>query len=272
MLFRLTIAVVMLITALVNTVAQAHEYYLLPETFSPKVGQTISVSHKLGQRFNGNEMPFIGAWNIRSEQWNPSGMVSVKGLDGDRPALKEVTIGEPGTTIIVHRSNIDRLTFSSWAKFTTYAFKEGLNDAMTVTLNSGKPKDALKEAYSRYAKTLLVTEGDTQSLDRPTGLKIELVALANPNALGKDEPMPVQVFLDGKPMTGAMVKVFTGIDAEATYRLITDGEGKTDVPASGPGPYLLNAIHMSEPQSEGLTEAGVHWESFWASLTFARPE
>ncbi|EFL87802.1 DUF4198 domain-containing protein [Ahrensia sp. R2A130] len=270
MISRTLIAATVAFATMMATEVQAHEYYLLPQTFTPAVGETVPVSHKLGQRFNGNEMPYVGIWNVRSEQWNPSGMEPVKGLDGDRPAL-QITVSEPGITVVVHQSNIDKLTFKSWEKFKTYAFKEGLGDAVAATLKSDKPKDTLKEGYSRYAKTLLVTSGDTSSLDRPTGLKIELVALANPNALDQNEPMPVQVLLDGKPLPGVMIKMFTGIDTEASHRILTDAEGKAPIPARGPGPYLLNAIHMSEPQSEGLVEDGVHWESFWASLTFARP-
>ncbi|MEO0490449.1 MAG: hypothetical protein AAFZ49_12955, partial [Cyanobacteria bacterium J06659_2] len=35
--------------------ALAHEYYLLPESFTPAAGASVKVSHKLGEKFFGNE-------------------------------------------------------------------------------------------------------------------------------------------------------------------------------------------------------------------------
>ncbi len=253
------------------TVASAHEYYLLPKDFSPTAGTTVGVEHRLGQKFNGNQMPWVTPWNIRSETWQDGNSKPAKGIDGDRPALK--VLPENGKlSAVIHQSNVDFLTFKTWEKFVNYTNKEGLAHAQQASNDGIKPKVELKEAYARYAKTLITPAGSTEGSDVPTGLKIELVALKNPMSLSKTDTMPVQLLYDGKPLSGANLKVFVGIDTEVAYRIITDADGKANVPADGIGPYLLNAIHMTEPQSETAKSRNAHWESFWASLTFQRAQ
>ncbi|MEP0941414.1 MAG: DUF4198 domain-containing protein [Rhizobiaceae bacterium] len=250
-------------------IAQAHEYYLLPESFTPASKNEFAVSHKLGQLFKGNEMPFINSWNIRSEVWENGKTRNVRGKDGDRPALKVVG-NSSALMAIIHQSNVDFLTFASWEKFQAYVNKEGLEHALAASERGEKPKEKLKEAYARYAKTLVALDGNTEGMDQPTGLKIEIMALEHPLKLAADQPMPVQILYDGQPLAGAKIKVFIGIGNEFSHQIYSDAEGKAAIPAEGPGPYLLNAIHMTEPQGAQAKEKNAHWESFWASLTYQR--
>jgi len=249
--------------------ASAHEYYLLPKNFSPPIASEVAVEHRLGEKFKGNQMPWITQWNIRSEIWENGKSRPVKGIDGDRPALKIIPDRER-LTAVIHQSNVDFLTFKTWEKFVNYTNKEGIAHAQQASLDGLKPKLDLKEAYARYAKTIITPNGTTEGTDAPTGLKIELIALKNPMTLTADEAMPVQLLYGGNPLKGANLKVFIGIDTEVAYRIITDDEGKANIPAQGTGPYLLNAIHMTEPQSQEAKSKNAHWESFWASLTYKR--
>ena len=267
-MFRIFWPFVMFLTLSIN-VGWAHEYYLLPETFTPKAGQEFGVEHRLGQKFKGSELPYIKKWNIRSEVWEKGVKRDERGLDGDRPALK-VTATQPGLLIAVHQSNVDFLTFNDWEKFQKYVRKEGIAHALKDSEDGLKPKVGLIEGYARYAKALVNVDGDNTGLDQPTGLKIELVALKNPMALNSTEPMPVQLLYDGKPLNDARITVFIGIGNDFSHQIQTDENGKAQIPAAGPGPYLLNAIHMTDPQGKDALAKGAHWESFWASLTFKR--
>ncbi len=251
--------------------AHAHEYYLLPSDFNANTGTEFTVDHLLGQRFKGSAMPYIGRWNLRSEIWENGAMRPAKGRDGDRPALK---ITSPSNKLysVIHQSNVDFLTFKTWEKFRSYVVKNGMSHTLAASENGTKPKIDLKEAYSRFAKTLITPNGTPDGIDTPTGLKIELVALQNPMALGPREPMPVQLLFDGAPLPGTLVRVFAGIDTAPAYNITTDSNGKALIPDRGRGPYLLNAIHMTDPQSKGPGMETTHWESFWASLTYQRAQ
>ena len=249
----------------------AHEYYLMPETFTPKAGDELPVRHRLGKLFKGNEMPWIGVWNVRSEIWEDGNKRDVKRKDGDRPAIL-AKLTSPKLAIAVHQSNVDFLTFKTWEKFQKYVTKEGMTHALAASEAGTKPKVGLVEAYSRFAKTLINVNGTTDGLDQPVGLKIELVALANPLSLGPNDPMPVQVLYEGRPLAGVSVKVYVGVGNDFSYHTPTDENGKANIKAAGPGPYLINAIHMTDPQGKEAKKNGAHWESFWASLTYKRNE
>ncbi len=266
---RPSIVIIAVFVALAARSASAHEYYLMPDSFTPAVGTEVAVDHRLGQKFKGNRLPYIGTWNLRSEIWEEGKKREVAGQDGDRPALK-ITSSSKQMYSVIHQSNVDFLTFKTWEKFQTYTKKEGLEYALADSENGTKPKIGLLEGYSRFAKTLIAPNGTVEGEDVPTGLKIELIALANPMTLKTGEALPVQLLYQGKPLAGATVKVFVGVGNEFTHRLISNGDGKVEIPGEGPGPYLLNAIHMTEPQSAEAKGKGAHWESFWASLTYRR--
>ena len=104
--------------------ALAHEYYLMPETFTPTAGTEFAVRHRLGQKFKGNELPWITSWNIRSEVWDGGEKREAKSKDGDRPALK-ITSGTTGLITVVHQSNVDILTFKTWGKIPELHKKRG---------------------------------------------------------------------------------------------------------------------------------------------------
>jgi len=254
--------------------ANAHEYYLMPETFTPKTGKEISVSHRLGQKFKGNEMPWVNSWNVRSEVWENGEKHKIRFADGDRPALK-ITPASDELVVVIHQSNIDRLDFKTWEKFVKYTDKEGLSAIAEQHLAEGKPKPGegkppIRELYSRFAKTLLTPNGNAKGKDMVTGLTIELVALENPIALEPGQPMPVKLLFRGKPLEGATVKVFTAPDTEFKHRILTDAMGRADIPDDGSGPYLINAIAMTKVAAAGKIAEGADYESFWASMTFER--
>ena len=248
--------------------ANAHEYYLLPDKFTVAVGEKFTVDHKNGMRFKGNTYPWITQWNIRSEAWQNGAGVKVFGKDGDRPALN-LQSNKPGLISVVHQSNLSALTFQKWEKFKSYLADEGLEWILKEHEAAGYPQEKIKEIYSRFAKTL-INVGDTDDVETPAGLKIELVALANPSKLKRDEPLPVKVLYDGKPLVGVLIKVFAGQDTEAVHRIRTDSEGRAEIPDSGAGPYLLSAVHMTKPQATADMAKDAQWESFWASMTLER--
>ena len=248
----------------------AHEYYLEPERYSVALGEVVGIAHKNGMRFKGSAYPWVTNWNIRSEAWQNGSGVPLKGQDGDRPALT-IKSSQPGIVSVIHQSNVSTLTFKEWDKFVSYLADEGMEPIEQAHLQRNLPKTDFVEAYSRFAKTLVNVGSEPSGQDAVTGLKIELVALKNPGTLKRGEPLPVRVLYDGEPLKGVMVKVFAGVDTEVAARIRTDENGEANVPDLGEGAYLLNAVNMVEPVTEEAKAKKAAWESFWASLTLARP-
>lgn len=262
--FLLHIIVTMLVTP-----ALSHEYYLEPSAYTVKTGEEFGVAHKNGMRFNGNAYPWISQWNVRSEAWQNGSGVKVHGKDGDRPALK-LKSNQVGLISVVHESGLSSLKFNSWEKFKSYLADEGLSHLLKDHKAAGYPEIFIKEVYTRYAKTL-INVGGGDGLESPAGLKIELIALANPATLKRGEPLPVKVLFDAKPLNNITIKVFAGHKTDPAHKIITDENGNALIPDSGSGDYLLNAVHMTKPISKEPMAKGAHWQSFWASMTLRRP-
>ena len=253
--------------------AAPHEYYLMPQDFTPPAGAAFGVEHRLGQDFKGNQIPYISRWTVRSELRRGESSRTLKGTDGDRPAMS--VPGLPASTVtLAYESNIDFLDFTEPAKLDAYLEKEGLTDVLALyragTLPPPSPEAPVKEAYARFARALVHVGADKAGTDRPAALTAELVAEANPLTLEPGAPLPVRFLWKGAPLAGITVKVFPRQGAPYAERLVTDAQGRVAVPDLGPGPYLLNAIRMGEPESAEAKERGARWQSWWASLTYVR--
>jgi len=198
---------------------EAHEYYLQPSKYAVAPGEEFGVEHKNGTKFKGNAYPWITSWNVRSEAWQNGVGVKVFGKDGDRPALK-LKSSTKGLISIIHESGPSSLKFSKWEKFKSYLADEGLTYILDEHAKSNYPETDIKEVYTRFAKTL-INVGDKHDIETPSGLTLELVALANPKSLPTDQPFPVQLLYKGAPLSDRTIKVFAGMDTQAAHRLIT---------------------------------------------------
>jgi hypothetical protein len=246
--------------------AAAHEFWLEPEDFMPKIGQSVPISILIGQNFKGNSYPYLREEYIRFVVTDQRGETPVKGVDGDDPALN-MRFARAGLTIFSHFSTPETLTFDTLAEFEKYLEIEGLRHIKALHLDQGKPLTRIVERYSRCAKLLMNPGSGGGGSDRFTGMPLELVAERNPYALAPGEPLPVRLFRAGRPIADVQITAFSKADPTARQLVRTDAEGRAQVALPRAGPWLLNAVHMEAPQPGD----GAHWASLWASLTFARP-
>jgi hypothetical protein len=253
------------LAALFAPPASAHEFWLEPTDYTPKPGETVPISIRIGQHFKGNAYPYIGAEFKRFAVIDARGERPVKGIDGDDPAVT-MKFARPGLTVLSHYSTPETLTFTEWSKFEYYLNFEGLEHVFELHRKRALPQTGIVEIYSRCAK-LLMGVGHARGADRLTGMPLELVAEKNPYALGKDEPLPLRLYYNGKPMAGVQIAAINKSDPDNRLRVRTDAEGRAQLKLDKPGPWLVNAVHLFAPPP-GMK---AHWTSFWASMTFSRP-
>jgi hypothetical protein len=247
------------------TLAPAHEFWLEPGDFAPKVGQRVPISIRIGQNYKGTSYPYIRQEYIRFVVVDRRGETPVKGIDGDDPALT-LAFARDGLTVLAHHSTAEVLTFETWDKFESYLKLEGLEHIKPLHLQQGKPQAKIVESYVRCAK-LMLKVGSGRGADRLTGMPLELVAERNPYDLAPGEALPVRLYYEGKPIGGVQITAFSKSHAQERQLVRTDGEGRARINLPTAGPWLLNAVHMFEPGPRDKA----HWLSLWASLTFARP-
>jgi uncharacterized GH25 family protein len=248
------------------TTAHAHEFWIDPVTFTPALAATVPITLRIGSDFRGNTYPYVRSLDRGFKLVTARGTIPVKSIDGDDPA-SEVTFRTPGLAILWHRRAPEPVTFDTMKAFEETLVDEGLEAIAAAHKASGRSQTKIKELFARCAKALLQVGVSREGNDRAVGLPLELVAEANPYTHPKDDPLPVQVLLNGKPLPNALVKVFNSADATAAQRLRSDAAGRVVIAASRKGDYLVSAVHMETAKPADKAD----YVSLWASLTFARP-
>jgi hypothetical protein len=247
----------------------AHEFWIEPQDFTPEAGAPLVADLRVGDRLEGATYSYVPPNFTRFEILLGDSVLPVQGRAGDSPALSMTVPGE-GLAVIVHVTRDYSLTYKDWETFLRFTAHKDFDWAPARHEARGLPREAVRERYSRHAKSL-VALGAGAGADREAGLLTEIVALANPYTDDLSEGLPVRVLYRGAPRVDTQVEIFDrapdGTVSVSTTR--TDAEGRAVVPVQKGHVYLIDSVVLEERVP--ATPEAPAWESLWASLTFAVP-
>jgi len=253
--------------ALLAAPLRAHDFWIEPSTFQPAVGATVDVRLFVGQKFRGDALPRNPAMIERFVLASDEGVTAVSGRAADEPAGR-VRIEAPGLQLIGYRSRHTALSLEP-AKFEEYLREEGLEWVIAERAKRGQSQKPSRELFSRCAKALLSAgEGGQTGYDRPFGFVLELIPERNPYALKAGDELPVRIFYDGRPLSGALVAALPREEPDKKLSQRSDANGRVTFRLPADGVWLVKAVHMIP--ASGNVDAD--WESLWASLTFEIPK
>ncbi|MEO0361557.1 MAG: DUF4198 domain-containing protein [Pseudomonadota bacterium] len=253
------------------TAAAGHEFWIEPLDYEVAVGEPIEATLKNGEDFKGSTYPYLDELFTRFELFTRDGAAPVAGRRGDNPAVN-VKAATGGLHVFVYESRMYDLTYREFEKFENFLRSKKLDWALEAHAEKGFPTDRVKETYYRYPKAL-VKVGSGAGRDERTGQPFELVAEINPYSAAAKDGVRVRLYLEGAPFPGADVQIFhfpEGADEAAKAHATTDATGRATIPVFDGGPFLVNATHLRPPRPEGEAK-GAHWESLWATMTYALP-
>lgn len=155
--------------------------------------------------------------------------------------------------------------------FIAYLKHDGVLDTLAEVEKQGGPAK-VRERYSKHVKAI-VQVGKERSADHGAvlGYPVEIVPDTNPYDLRFGQEMSFRVLVNGKPAANQPVRVgyegFHQHDEAGQHlshlSLRTDAEGRARFLLSNKATWYLSLIHMQKS-----AEAGVDYESNWATLTF----
>jgi len=258
--------------ALASGPAAAHEFWLQPTRYWTPPGAPTPVVMMVG----------LGAarerWGVRSDRVL---RLSVHGAKGARdvraqlrapggPADAVLTLPAPGLQALALESR-NALQVLPARRFETYLADEGLQPALAWRADRGESDRPGRELYSRRAKALIQVGGATSADDAAAttalGLTLEIVPERNPYRLAPDEPLPVRVLYQGRPLAGARVKLFClDVAHQALAQHMTDRDGRASFPVAPRGDWLLSVV-WTRP----VTSPQADFETVFSSLTFGYP-
>jgi len=244
----------------------AHEFWIEPHDFSISPDTEIQADIRVGQNFKGDAYPYIPSRFTAFKHYDRLGETSVDGVTGDLPALARPPRSE-GLNIFTYVSVAERIRFQDWDKFAYYLDLEGLNSIPARHDARGLSRDDVRELYTRCAKTLVSVGEATADQDRATGMRLELVAGQNPQALSAGARMSFTLLWEGEPLNDTQIALFQrGEDGALASRTLarTDANGQASFTIPAGGTYLAASVHMIEAPADRNAD----WQSYWASLTF----
>lgn len=253
--------------------ASAHDLWIEPSTFRPAVDELVWVGLRIGHPLTGAEPVRRNSRNLeRFVLRGPGGETPIPGLDGREPA-GWIRPPAPGRYAIVLRSR-DAVSVLPGPAFESYLLEEGLEGVSAERARRGEIGAPGRERYSRALKALLTVggprdlngDGTNLAADRPLGLRLELIARADPWTLKAGDTLPVELRFEDRPLAGALIEAMPlGAELAAPLTARTDAEGRAAFTLPTTGPWLLSAVHMV-PAHVAEEE---DWESVWTALTFS---
>ena len=251
-----------------------HDMFLVAESHALPVASTVPISLYNGT-FDKSENSIERARMIdvsvvdgqgdihhpSADQWRDEGNISMLDLE----------TGESGTYVL-GVSTRPRMIELSAEDFNEYLKHDGVLDVLAAREKDGSLQQPANERYSKHVKSILqVGEIPSESYLQVLGYPIEIVPQTNPADLEKGDTLRVLVLADGQPAAGQLVYAsFAGFhhqdDAgghQEAVKTRTDERGVAEVDLSQAGRWYVRLIRMLP-----VDEAGVDYESNWATLTF----
>ena len=249
--------------------AFAHEFWFMAEDFTLDGGTQVRAHIRNGSHMVGVDLPYLPDNLPRFEVVLGDTVTPITARLGDSPAVN-VAVAGTGLAVLVAQTTDLTVTYDEFAVFQTFTQHKAMPQIAEEHKARGLPDAGFSETFKRYAKGL-VAIGDGAGADRALGMRIEIVARANPYTDDLSQGMPLQVLLDGKPRVGAQLLMLAtaadGTVSETPY--VTDAEGMAVVAAVSGSTYLADSVDIYALENDPAT--GPVWHSDWASLTYAVP-
>ena len=260
---RATHICVVLCTALLCGPTLAHDFWIEPGSFRPRLGEPVSVRLRVGERLQGDAVPFVPAWVNQFIVQDGANRRTVFARSGSEPAgaLRIVT---PGLHVVGYHSQASRVELPA-DKFDAYLIEEGLDAVAAQRARRPANDGKVRERFIRCAKSLVLagTPGEEQG-DRQLGFPLELLAQSNPYRLLAGEELTILLNFQNRPLAGALVVAMNSLNPADTQRQRSDDAGRVRFRVPPGGHWLVKAVHMvaAAPGEDA------DWTSYWASLTF----
>ena len=232
---------VLLIFFLVNAMQlSAHELWLQAKEYQIKKGNKLIAHIKVGQNLIGENYPYLKEETEKLFIQNKKGLVNLKQIDGDFPAIQQNLI-ENDTQYLYYQSNKEILQYENYK-----TFLEFIND-YKLPYNSEK-KIIPKEIYQN--------------------LEFEIINLNDPYTNNISE---IKILIQGKPFSNRQFLVFyLDGDKFKKKKYKTNNNGFAKIDTSQPGLYLVSAVHLVTLDYINQIKYKADYYSKWASLTFKK--
>jgi hypothetical protein len=255
-----------LLSFLLDSPLSAHDYWLELSSWAPAPGESVVVTHLVGERLAGETVGRNPAAIVRFGAVEAEGASRPVTLEPVAHRAGRFVARGAGATRIVYQSLPAFATLSP-ATFDRYLAEERLDSIRALRGKLGEVERPAREAFSRSAIAVACGPGKGSPAVppwHPVGLELEIVAESDPCGAAPGRELAFRLLRDGRPAAGVVMRALARGRPDPPLEAVSDAEGRFRFRFDAPGLWLIKGVAME--RAAGLAEA--EWRSRWASLTF----
>ena len=260
------------------TLANAHDFWLVPNAFTIAPGSYVEVRGQTSSQFPISESAVTVDRVADARLLSATGSATISELSvrGKSLVLRQRPdgTGQRVVAVTLHPRSVRE----SVAGFRRYLELEGAPDALSRVDREGLlvGRDSVTRRYAKYAKTIVeVGTGASRAFSRVAGHPLELMPEQDPSALAVGDTLTILVGFDGRPLAGARLHAgfvpmpggqpdIAAVRSDPDQHVVTDSEGRARVPLARQGLWNVRMIHVGE----AAPNSGADWDTHWATLVF----
>lgn len=280
-----TIGVLLSATALAN----AHDFWLVPNAFEVGARARIEVRGQTSSRFPTTESAVTVDRVADARLIGASAVERITDLAVSGKSLRlrhrPAVTGQHVLAVTLHPRSLRE----SAASFQRYLELEGAPDALARVEREGllRGRDSVTRRYAKYAKTIVEAgKGGPRAFTRTAGHPLEFVPDQDPRAVKVGDTLRVTLLYRAHPLAGVRVHADVvdwfepgtkapprrpasargtpSVPSATTVDHVTDAEGRIGIVITRAGMWNSRTIHVVQSDAG----SGADWDAHWATLVF----
>lgn len=254
------------ILSFLYTLLSSHEFWIEPDKFFYKRGETINLRFRVGENFDGENWSGnrtkVQKMNFYFGGVKDSCNQNLTEEEGDS---LQIMLLDEGTAMITMTTTNSFIELEA-DKFNDYLREDGLAETLQYRMQHGDSAKAGREYYQRSIKTIIqVGANRDKTYKQITNLPIDIIPDDHPYHVAKDDNFKVRLLFKNTPMAHQNVKVWHRQNNRTTVQLhLTDEKGEFKFFLTPSGKWMITTVKMERLENDPKAE----WQSYWGSLTF----
>jgi len=244
-----------------------HEFWIQPDKFIYKRGETINIKFLVGENFEGEN--WTGDKDKVASLRYFFDNVSDKNLNANLGSNKgdslQIAMLDEGTAMVTLNTKNSFIDLEA-VKFNEYLREDGLREALEYRKKNGDTIKNGLEYYQRSVKTIFqVGEKTNDVYKQRTELPLDIIPAEHPYTVAKDGHFKVKIFFKGEKLKKTRVKVWHKLENKVSQlEYTTNDDGEIKFFLSPEGEWMISCVKMIRLQKDPQAE----WQSYWGSLTW----
>jgi uncharacterized GH25 family protein len=245
----------------------AHEFWIQPDKFIYKRGETINLKFLVGENFAGEN------WTGNKDKAQSMHLYFDETVDNNfednltdnKGDSIQFAIYEEGTAMVTLNTKNSFIDLEA-KEFNKYLKEEGLTEALDYRMEHGDTMKRGTERYQRSVKTIFqVGKNKTPVFKKRTDLPLDIIPDENPYSVSKDGKFKLRIVFQGNALKKTKIKVWHKANNKVSVEdYETDDKGEVKIFLSLKGEWMVSCVKMVRTENDAEAE----WQSYWGSFTW----